>query len=205
MFAMPCWMRLLNDSNLGVRSGALHALEPVRADSSVRMALQQLAKEDPSEYIRTESQRELAFDADHRLSKGRQIRNGRSQSQGRSGTLNSSRSRQRAKLYVDPLCGCVPWWCCRSPFRCGRSSNRASIATAIPGWRRLPEPCRPRARLHVGTDLGSVQVQGNSPHISYIIRKRSYRAKPGGGPAAVRADAHLRRQGRRDRFHRRPG
>jgi hypothetical protein len=50
---------LLNDSNLGVRSGALLALEPVRADSSVRMALQQLAKEDPSPYIRTESQREL--------------------------------------------------------------------------------------------------------------------------------------------------
>lgn len=51
---------LLDDSNLGVRSQALHALEPVRADSSVRMALQQLAKEDPSAYIRTESQRELA-------------------------------------------------------------------------------------------------------------------------------------------------
>ena len=51
---------LLNDSNLGVRSGALHALEPVRADSSVRMALQQLAKEDPSDYIRSESQRELS-------------------------------------------------------------------------------------------------------------------------------------------------
>jgi anti-sigma factor RsiW len=51
---------LLNDSNLGVRSGALHALEPVKADSSVRMALQQLAKEDPSEYIRHESQQLLA-------------------------------------------------------------------------------------------------------------------------------------------------
>jgi len=51
---------LLNDSNLAVRSGALHALEPVRADSSVRMALQQLAKDDPSDYIRTESQHELA-------------------------------------------------------------------------------------------------------------------------------------------------
>jgi len=51
---------LLNDSNLGVRSEALHALEPVRADTSVRMALQQLAKTDPSEYIRTESDRELA-------------------------------------------------------------------------------------------------------------------------------------------------
>jgi HEAT repeats/Putative zinc-finger len=51
---------LLNDSNLGVRSGALHSLELVRADSSVRMALQQLSKEDPSEYIRTESKRVLA-------------------------------------------------------------------------------------------------------------------------------------------------
>jgi anti-sigma factor RsiW len=51
---------LLNDGNLGVRSGALHALEPVKADSSVRMALEQLAKEDPSEYIRTESKRVLA-------------------------------------------------------------------------------------------------------------------------------------------------
>ena len=50
---------LLNDSNLGVRSGALHSLEPVKTDSSVRMALQQLAKEDPSEYIRTESKRLL--------------------------------------------------------------------------------------------------------------------------------------------------
>ena len=51
---------LLNDSNPGVRSGALHALDPVRADGSVRMALQQLAKEDPSDYIRTESARMLA-------------------------------------------------------------------------------------------------------------------------------------------------
>lgn len=51
---------LLNDSNLGVRGGALKALEPVRADTSVRMALQQLAKDDPSPYIRSESKRELA-------------------------------------------------------------------------------------------------------------------------------------------------
>lgn len=51
---------LLNDSNLGVRSGALHSLETVHADSSVRMALQQLAKEDPSEYIRHESKNALA-------------------------------------------------------------------------------------------------------------------------------------------------
>jgi len=51
---------LLNDSNLGVRTGALHALEPVKTDSSVRMAFEQLAKDDPSEYIRTESKRVLA-------------------------------------------------------------------------------------------------------------------------------------------------
>jgi len=51
---------LLNDPNLGVRSGALHALDPVRADSSVRMALQQLSKDDSSDYIRTESKRMLA-------------------------------------------------------------------------------------------------------------------------------------------------
>jgi hypothetical protein len=50
---------LLNDGNLGVRSGALHALEPVKTDSSVRMALEQMAKEDPSDYIRTESKRLL--------------------------------------------------------------------------------------------------------------------------------------------------
>ena len=50
---------LLNDSNLGVRSGALHSLVPVRGDSSVRMALQQLAKEDPSDYIRHESKQVL--------------------------------------------------------------------------------------------------------------------------------------------------
>jgi hypothetical protein len=51
---------LLNDNNLGVRSGALHSLEPVKTDSSVRMALQQLGKEDPSDYIRGESKRVLA-------------------------------------------------------------------------------------------------------------------------------------------------
>ena len=50
---------LLNDGNLGVRSGALHALEPVKTDSSVRMALEQLAKDDPSDYIRGESKRLL--------------------------------------------------------------------------------------------------------------------------------------------------
>ncbi len=39
LFSKPC----TDDSNLGVRSGAIHALEPVRTDSSVRMTLQQLA------------------------------------------------------------------------------------------------------------------------------------------------------------------
>lgn len=51
---------LLNDSNPGVRSGAIHMLAKVRADTSVRAALQQLAKEDPNEYIRSESRRLLA-------------------------------------------------------------------------------------------------------------------------------------------------
>ncbi|MFZ0314061.1 MAG: hypothetical protein WAL85_15240 [Candidatus Korobacteraceae bacterium] len=33
----------------------------------------------------------------------------------------------------------------------------------------------PAAReMHVITDLGSVQVQGNSPRVSYVVRKRSY-------------------------------
>lgn len=51
---------LLNDSNPGVRAGALRSLQPVSSDSSVRMALQQLAKEDPNDYIRTESKQLLA-------------------------------------------------------------------------------------------------------------------------------------------------
>lgn len=51
---------LLNDNNSGVRTGALHALEQVRADTSVRQALQQLADEDPNQYIRQESRRVLA-------------------------------------------------------------------------------------------------------------------------------------------------
>ena len=51
---------LLNDNNPGVRAGALRALEQVRGDTSVRQALQMLAKEDPNEYIRNESRRVLA-------------------------------------------------------------------------------------------------------------------------------------------------
>jgi Putative zinc-finger len=50
---------LLNDSNPGVRSGAIHLLESVKADTSVRAAFQQLSKEDPNDYIRSESKRLL--------------------------------------------------------------------------------------------------------------------------------------------------
>jgi HEAT repeat protein len=51
---------LLNDNNPGVRTGALHALEAVKTDTSVRAALSELAKDDPNQYIRSESRRVLA-------------------------------------------------------------------------------------------------------------------------------------------------
>ncbi len=51
---------LLNDNNPGIRLGALHALEAVRADTSVRQGLRQLAKDDPNPAIRTESRKMLA-------------------------------------------------------------------------------------------------------------------------------------------------
>ncbi len=51
---------LLNDNNPGVRAGALKALEVVRDDTSVRLALTQLAKEDPNQFIREQSSRLLA-------------------------------------------------------------------------------------------------------------------------------------------------
>lgn len=51
---------LLNDNSAGVRLEALHALQPSRADTSVRQALQQLAKEDPNPDIRNESRKILA-------------------------------------------------------------------------------------------------------------------------------------------------
>lgn len=51
---------LLNDNNPGVRTGALHALQAVKTDTSVRAALQELAKDDPNQYIRSESRRLLA-------------------------------------------------------------------------------------------------------------------------------------------------
>jgi anti-sigma factor RsiW len=51
---------LLNDNNPGVRAAALKALEAVRDDTSVRLALAQLAKEDPNQFIREQSSRLLA-------------------------------------------------------------------------------------------------------------------------------------------------
>ncbi len=47
----------------------------------------------------------------------------------------------------------------------------------------------PAHELRVNADLGSVEVQGNSPHISYIVRKRSYLPSP---EAAKRQFDHLR-------------
>ncbi len=51
---------LMDDSNPGVRIEALRLLEPVRADGSVRVVLQQLAKNDKSEYIRTQARNMVA-------------------------------------------------------------------------------------------------------------------------------------------------
>ena len=51
---------LMNDANPGVRTQALHLLEPVRADSSVRVVLQKLAESDQNQYIRSEARTMLA-------------------------------------------------------------------------------------------------------------------------------------------------
>jgi hypothetical protein len=51
---------LMNDSNAGLRIQALHLLEPVSADSSVRVVLQKLAQNDQSPYIRGQARRVLA-------------------------------------------------------------------------------------------------------------------------------------------------
>ncbi len=51
----------------------------------------------------------------------------------------------------------------------------------------------PSAReLRVNTDLGSVEVQGNAPRVSYVIRKRSYAPTEEGGAPAIRANACFR-------------
>jgi len=51
---------LVNDSNPGLRTQALHLLEPVRADSSVRVVLQKLAENDQNLYIRTQARNVLS-------------------------------------------------------------------------------------------------------------------------------------------------
>jgi hypothetical protein len=51
---------LVNDSNAGLRTQALHLLEPVRADSSVRVVLQKLADNDQNLYIRTQARNVLS-------------------------------------------------------------------------------------------------------------------------------------------------
>jgi hypothetical protein len=55
---------LVNDSNPGVRGQAIHLLEPVRADSSVRVVLQKLAQNDQNEYIRWQARNVLAQTAE---------------------------------------------------------------------------------------------------------------------------------------------
>lgn len=50
---------LMHDSNGGVRSEAISLLDPVRADMSVREALQILAQHDKDQFIRSTSQRYL--------------------------------------------------------------------------------------------------------------------------------------------------
>ncbi len=51
---------LLHDSNPGLRTNALHLLAPVRADSSVRAVMQQLANGDRNQYIRSQARTVLA-------------------------------------------------------------------------------------------------------------------------------------------------
>lgn len=51
---------LLHDSNQGLRTNALHLLSPVRADSSVRAVMQQLADGDRNQYIRSQARTVLA-------------------------------------------------------------------------------------------------------------------------------------------------
>jgi HEAT repeats/Putative zinc-finger len=51
---------LMQDSNPGVRTDALRLLQPARADSSVRLVLQKLAKDDQNQYIRSQARLMLA-------------------------------------------------------------------------------------------------------------------------------------------------
>jgi hypothetical protein len=55
---------LVNDSNPGVRCQAIHLLEPVRADSSVRVVLQKLAENEQNQYIRSQARNVLVQTAE---------------------------------------------------------------------------------------------------------------------------------------------
>jgi hypothetical protein len=50
---------LMHDTNSGVRSEALRVLQPVKADSSVRVTLEELARNDKNAFIKLESERML--------------------------------------------------------------------------------------------------------------------------------------------------
>jgi len=50
----------MNDANPGVRTEALRLIEPVKADSSVRVVLKRLAENDQNQYIRSEARSVLA-------------------------------------------------------------------------------------------------------------------------------------------------
>lgn len=74
---------------------------------------------------------------------------------------------------MSPVCLCVwlvmlsvaiPLWAQQSHIYHDGNSWVEEITGTLPAAREI----------HVSTDLGSVQVEGNSPHISYVIRKRSY-------------------------------
>ncbi len=84
---------------------------------------------------------------------------------------------RREHIYQYSLCLCVsvvmmsiaiPLWAQQSRIYRDGSSWVEEITGTLP----------PAREIHISTDLGSVQVQGNAPHISYVIRKRSYAPNP---------------------------
>ena len=87
-----------------------------------------------------------------------------------------------------PLCVCLGlvWFAIALPL-CAQQSK---IYREGNTWVEEVTGTLPAAReLHINTDIGSVEVQGNSPHITYLVRKRSYLPSP---EAAKRQFDHLR-------------
>ena len=145
---------LLNDSNLGVRSGALHSLEPVKADSSVRMALQQLAKEDPERLHSSRSPSDCwprrRRCTDKLDETGNEIKSGEYPLVENYGRGRAGRS-DRARMGPDS--------------RVFRDGN---------GWVEETTGILPPGReFRALTDLGALQVQGTASQVSYVVRKRS--------------------------------